>query len=212
MYGLIYCATNVVNGKQYVGQTTLSLDRRWQGHLNRARDGSQGALHCAIRKYGAEAFKVEQIDFAETLVELNKKEARYILQLATLASGGYNLTTGGEGFKVSEETRNKLSELMTERTGWRHSEETKKKISQQHWHHSGKTKQKLSQIFTRECCKREHVFDEVSIYRDYWGRRHCLVCHYLSHGLKLPVYLRKYVTGKEVFTKRLKEEKIAHGL
>lgn len=109
MYGFIYLVTNTVNGKQYVGQTTRSLKRRWQFHLRSVRGGSKYALHCAIRKYGAAAFKVEQIDSAETLEELNEKEARYVLQLATLAPGGYNLTTGGDGFKVSDETREKQS-------------------------------------------------------------------------------------------------------
>src|SRR5271157_4003002 len=96
-YGIIYLVTNAVNGKQYVGQTVRPLTRRWQCHLLSASDGSMGALHGAIRKYGAEAFRVKQIDLAETLEELNKKEVYYIAQLKTLAPSGYNLTLGGEG-------------------------------------------------------------------------------------------------------------------
>ena len=91
MLGIIYCATNTVNGKRYVGQTVRSLKRRWQFHLKSAKDGSECTLHRAIRKYSAEAFKVEQIDFAESPEDLNEKEVRYILLLKTLTPNGYNL-------------------------------------------------------------------------------------------------------------------------
>lgn len=108
-YGVIYVITNTVNGKQYVGQTTRTLAVRWYYHIRSSRDGSTGALPHAILKHSAEAFKIEQIDIASSLEELNKKEAHYILQLKTLAPYGYNLTSGGEGFKVSEETKQKIS-------------------------------------------------------------------------------------------------------
>ena len=110
MFGIIYCITNTVSGKQYVGQTTRTLERRWWFHLRSVRYGSQCALHCAIRKYSPAAFKIEQIDSAKTLDELNEKEAHHIAQLKTLAPCGYNLTTGGEGYEVSEEVRRIQSE------------------------------------------------------------------------------------------------------
>jgi hypothetical protein len=61
-------------------------------------------------------FNVEQIDFAESSKELNKKEVFHIMRLKTLAPRGYNLTTGGEGYNVSEETRKKQSETALNRT------------------------------------------------------------------------------------------------
>ena len=127
MFGIVYCITNVVNGKQYVGQTTRALEARWYYHVYSANKGLQYALYRSIRKYGAKAFKVEQIDFAETLAELNEKEAHYILQLKTFIPDGYNMTTGGEGFLRSEETRKKMSEYQQFKPPT--SEETRRKIS-----------------------------------------------------------------------------------
>ena len=117
----------MANGKQYVGQTVRILEQRWQSHIRSAENGSTFALHRAIRKYGAGSFKVEQIDSAKTLDELNKKEAYYIAQLGTLAPDGYNLTGGGEGRIVSAETRQKLSDVWDSRTV---SDETCRKISE----------------------------------------------------------------------------------
>ena len=94
-FGIIYVVTNLVNGKQYVGQTRYSLDTRWRYHSRCIRKNYGGALYSAVRKYGFDAFTVEQIDSAETLDELNVLEARYIAELQTFAPNGYNMTTGG---------------------------------------------------------------------------------------------------------------------
>ena len=124
--GKIYCVTNTANGKQYVGQTRFTLATRWRHHLRAARDGSTFAIHCAIRKYGPELFKIEQIDIADSLEELNRKEEQYIAKLRTIVPSGYNLTGGGEGREVSEETRKKLSEAAA---GVLPSEDTRSKLS-----------------------------------------------------------------------------------
>ena len=176
MFGIIYRATNTTNGKQYVGQTTHTLKLRWQYHLYSAKSHSSYSLHRAIRKYGAEAFIVEQIDFAESLEELNEKEVQYILQLSTLAPGGYNLTTGGESFIRSEETCQKISKT---KTGHTVSEETRQKISET-----------LSQV----CCKRGHPFDDVNTYIiPSTGGRRCLTCYYMWRSHVFPARLQPYV-------------------
>ena len=51
-FGVVYLITNTVNGKVYVGQTINGLSKRWKGHKNDVRNGSQNPLHRAIRKYG----------------------------------------------------------------------------------------------------------------------------------------------------------------
>jgi group I intron endonuclease len=124
MFGLIYCVTNSVNGKLYVGQTTLSLALRWRSHLRAAQKGSVCTLHSAIRKYGVAAFVIEQLDSADSLEELNCKEVHYINALQTLAPAGYNLTTGGDHYKFSCETREKISRMKQCMTN-----ETREKIS-----------------------------------------------------------------------------------
>lgn len=143
MFGIIYCVTNTVSGKQYVGQTTYPLEVRWRYHLKSTREGSTCALHCAIRKYGAESFKFEQLDVADSADDLNEKEVYYVAQRGTLAPSGYNLTIGGEVGMVSEETRQKLSTVAI---GHVASIETRRKQSLSLVGHavSEETRQKLS--------------------------------------------------------------------
>ena len=99
----------MVNGKQYVGQTTRTLEQRWREHC--AANSQCTYLHNAIVKYGKENFKVEQIDIALDQEELDYKEQQYIKCYNTLAPNGYNLETGGSsGKRLSEITCYKISE------------------------------------------------------------------------------------------------------
>lgn len=143
MSGIIYCITNTVSGKQYVGQTTkASVLVRWHEHVAQAMRGSTDcvALFSAIRKHGAAAFTIEEI---ERTAELDTREQHHINQLGTLAPAGYNLTPGGVRFQMTPETRQKIREanMGIERTNeWRAnlsaalkgrvlSEEARRKIS-----------------------------------------------------------------------------------
>jgi hypothetical protein len=40
-FGVVYLITNTVNGKVYVGQTTVGVSKRWKGHKDEARKGSE---------------------------------------------------------------------------------------------------------------------------------------------------------------------------
>jgi group I intron endonuclease len=178
MYGLIYLITNAENGKQYVGQTTYPLKVRWQHHLRSAQSGLLCALHCAIRRYGAKTFKVEQIDVANSLEELNKKEVQYVASFHTLSPNGYNLTTGGERCEVSKETRKKQSD------------------SQRRCMASREARQHISGALTKPCCRRGHLYDNTNTYIiPSTGHRKCWTCYYLQSGRKLPERLQQYVHG-----------------
>lgn len=208
MYGIIYCITNAVNGKQYIGQTTGVLGRRWCQHTRRAKNGLQGLLSHAIRKYGEESFSVEQLDTGDSREELNKKEIVYIAQLSTLAPRGYNLTFGGEGAVPSEEVRKKISEKARCRDNSKYgkpaSQETRKKLSQIALNRppvSKETREKLSRSAQgrKLFCKRNHPFDKVNTYiKPCNGQQVCLTCWYLWHNKPLPERLQGYITGKEV--------------
>lgn len=54
-------------------------------------------FHCAIRKYGEDAFTWEIIDTAMTEDELNEKE-KYWISSHDSFNNGYNMTEGGDGF------------------------------------------------------------------------------------------------------------------
>lgn len=108
---MVYCHTNKVNDKRYVGITCRkNPNHRWvNGHgYNKNQYFSR-----AIKKYGWDNFDHEML--AENLSENEAKqlEVEYIAKWNLIdRNKGYNLTVGGEGI-----------------AGFTHTEETKKKIS-----------------------------------------------------------------------------------
>ena len=61
----IYCITNLINGKIYIGQTVQQNSKmRWYAHLADARRGKKSYLLDSIRKYGKDSFAWEVIDSA----------------------------------------------------------------------------------------------------------------------------------------------------
>lgn len=124
-YGIVYCATNKVNGKRYVGQTTSTLKRRWSMHC--CPGGNCKSFSGAIQKYGKHSFDIVEIASAETLDELNEKEEYFISLFKTSDRlYGYNLRPGGNSSKPSAESKALMSKAKVGRTL---SEETKAKIS-----------------------------------------------------------------------------------
>jgi len=105
----IYLYTNKINGKQYIGQTRNAVKKRHAAHVRDALvKESHYYFHNALRSEGVENFKMEVIDTASTLQELNLKETYWILKLKTLRPEGYNLNTGGNSCQPCDETRTKL--------------------------------------------------------------------------------------------------------
>lgn len=101
MKGIIYIATNLFNGKSYVGQTIASLNRRRNQHLRNAVSDTVNHFHLALMQYGKEAFEWTVLDEFEGTKEevihaLNVAEEYHILKHRTmLEEYGYNATRGG---------------------------------------------------------------------------------------------------------------------
>ena len=104
---IVYVIENKLNSKRYVGQTVRSIEERWKENCKRTSDCS--AIANAIQKYGKKNFIINTVYIATSTEELNKKEQYFIKELNTLKPNGYNLTTGGLGYKRSEETKRKMS-------------------------------------------------------------------------------------------------------
>ncbi|WP_088041536.1 GIY-YIG nuclease family protein [Bacillus sp. EAC] len=97
--GIIYRATNTVNGKMYIGQTVKTLQVRMVNHRSDAMgkvSKSNYHFHRAIRRYEFEAFEWEVIDEADNYEDLNEKE-KYWIDYYDTFNNGYNMTVGGEG-------------------------------------------------------------------------------------------------------------------
>jgi group I intron endonuclease len=104
-YGYIYLITNLINGKQYIGQTVQTIKERFYGHISKKNP----VISKAIKKHGRKNFKIEEIDVAYNQKELDLIEGVYISWFKTLAPNGYNITKiiNGRG-KHSEKTIEKI--------------------------------------------------------------------------------------------------------
>jgi group I intron endonuclease len=106
---IIYKITNKINKKAYIGQTIMSLKRRWTGHIYKSKK-SNTPLHNAIKKYGADNFIIQEIGGANSQSELNYQEWLLIYNHNTLWPNGYNMMEGGGSKgKKSECSRKKMS-------------------------------------------------------------------------------------------------------
>ena len=94
--GIVYSATNKVNGKRYIGQTVRDLDRRIGEHISNAKREPKYAFHKSIVNYGEENFIWEVLDEANTIEELDEKEIHWIKYYKTYSNKGYNMSLGGQ--------------------------------------------------------------------------------------------------------------------
>lgn len=161
--GYIYSITNELNGKTYIGKTN-NLVRRWKEHCY--GHGNTAILNKAFKKYGLEHFIfdiVAQIPF-DSINELNGVLAQlevYYIELYNTFHHGYNATAGGEGissYRHSEETRRKISQsqigkILTE------EHKAKCRIANLGNHHTEKAKEAIRQALLH----RDHsIYDNVA--------------------------------------------------
>jgi len=137
--GYIYRATNLVNDKVYLGKTEtrtwregkIPIEERWnrevkEAYYRKARGENLRYIENAIIKYGAENFVLSQEDVAYNLKELNQKEREYIKKYdSTNPDKGYNMMEGGEGGRMNEMAKEKMSRSGTEK--WQNDQDYRQK-------------------------------------------------------------------------------------
>jgi len=172
--GCVYLIRNKMNSKLYVGKTIHSYRKRKREHKSAARKDSKTAFHCALRKYGSHNFSGMVLFETDDPEELDELEMMTIDFLRTVAPNGYNLTEGGEGGRLSDETKEKVRQSKLgkprpdmisnqwnrgrRRVGWKHTKETieKNRQSQLGKKHSEETKQKMSLSHKGKIFSAEH--------------------------------------------------------
>ena len=79
---VIYCYTNKINGKRYVGQTVQKLRNRHGQHLR-----NDQLIDKKIKQYGIENFKLEILHFAD-ICSIDILERHCIHSLDTFVKNG----------------------------------------------------------------------------------------------------------------------------
>lgn len=108
----VYCHTNKINGKKYIGITKQTPDKRWKN----GNGYSSQHFSRAIQKYGWNNF-----EHTILMINLTKNQACYYERFyikkyeTTLPEKGYNETLGGDGGGMynkhhTQEARKKISE------------------------------------------------------------------------------------------------------
>lgn len=112
--GIIYSYKNVINGKQYVGQT-INPQQRFNSHKSSAfnpKDKEYNSLlHRAFRKYGYENFKYMVLAESEDIEILNQLEIFFIEKYNCKVPNGYNIEIGGRNC-LKPKTKEQKDKMM----------------------------------------------------------------------------------------------------
>lgn len=153
-FNCIYCYTNNINGKKYIGQA-VNFKRRHYRHLKPVGKYPQ-AIDRAILKYGKENFEVSILaENLQTLCLKNIYESYYIDKFNTMATKGkgYNIASGGSrGNSYAGKTEKEMDLI-------------KEKIRQQSTgrKHSEKTRARLKEVALSRGSMRQEIRDKISV-------------------------------------------------
>ena len=123
MYGYIYKITNLLNNKIYIGKHKYSQYKLDENYIT-----SGVIIKQSIEKNGIENFKIELVDKADSLEELNTKEIFYIKQFNSMYPVGYNITSGGDGHKDCSSWNKGLTKETDERVKYNTSKSNQTKL------------------------------------------------------------------------------------
>lgn len=117
----VYCITNKINGKKYIGQTNDFKHRKSQ-HCGEGTD--RFYIDRAINKHGKENFKFEIIHKNIPIEKINEWEMYYINEIYNTFKGkGYNCQIGGGvnfGFKHTKKAKMKMRKNHADFSGGNH--------------------------------------------------------------------------------------------
>ena len=164
----IYRITNLINGKTYIGQHKYKK-------LDDSYMGSGKILKQAIKKHGIENFKKEilysRIQYKETA---DNMERFAIAKERAIGKAEYNLADGGQGGDLGNAINKKRSEaLKNKNKGKKLSEETKQKISEKMKGNTNSKGKKLSEEARKKISEAERGKPGMKGEKNpMWGRHH----------------------------------------
>ena len=123
----IYCFTNLINQKKYIGSScSVSPSRRYDQHIylvkHPEQEKGQYPLYCAMRKYGLENFSYTILEYLPDEMDeyqVREVEHKYLIENNVLVPYGYNQTLDthhplndpASYKKMSETKRNNAKEV-----------------------------------------------------------------------------------------------------
>lgn len=188
VYDFVYLLIDGTNDKEYIGQTTRSVEERFREHMK-----SSYYIGNAIRAHGKDMFVTAILKVCYSKEELDKWERHMIRSRETMAPNGYNLTDGGEGgWHHNPESCERISVANSGENhpffGKHHTDKAKAKIaaSNKGRRQSEKTKAILSDIQTTKhaviCIETKEIFDSVAAAaRNYKANRSNIVLACKNH-------------------------------
>ena len=113
--GIIYCFTNKINQKKYIGQT-INPEQRYNAHKSNYKNIKNkeynSLLHRAFRKYGFNNFTYEVlVKNIDDINILNKLEIYYIKHFNTKIPNGYNIESGGKNSSKPKTLEHRKKEI-----------------------------------------------------------------------------------------------------
>ena len=117
--GVVYCITNNITNKEYVGIDITDIGRRWKDHIRRGKKDPVLLVDKRIKHYGICNFSYRVLYRSNDYEDIKSKETHFIKKLGTyITDGGYNLTFGGDHNPMFDDiVRARHKKIMAEKTG-----------------------------------------------------------------------------------------------
>lgn len=166
--GIIYCFTNKINNKKYIGQT-INPNQRYNAHKSNYQNSNNqeynSLLHKAFRKYDFENFDYEILSKDIDDIELlNQLEIFYIKKFNTKAPNGYNVESGGKNAPKPKTLEHKKKEI------WSQAKLTEEEVIE--LRKAYKAKKSPTEIYNKKYKDRLHYNSFLNIWS---GRRYGLI-------------------------------------
>ena len=134
------------SGKVYIGQS-INIEKRWKLHKGMYYSHGISKIYNSLKKYGPENHKFEIIEEC-SIEQLDEREIYWVNYYNSIKEG-LNISLGGEGGNMTEETKQKISKAKKDHICYQNPERGNK-ISQKlkgrkHIWIKGKEKQGLKQ-------------------------------------------------------------------
>lgn len=167
--GIIYCFTNNINGKKYIGQSISKGNARYNNHKSSYKNPDdceyESPLHRAFRKHGFENFTYEILaQDIESIDLLNQLEIQYIQQYNCQIPNGYNIEPGGKNCAKPKTIEHRKKEI------WAQAKLTKEEVIE--LRKAYQRKESPTKIYKE---KYENIMHYNSFLNIWSGRRYALI-------------------------------------